>query len=217
MPLKAVNCIINIDSVFHIHTVVQVHCYTVKLYSAVSPSSFNMCLSQIDDRSASELTWLLSIHPSGHQSSAGITQKQPFTLTFTPTPTLESPFNWTTNMWFGLWEKAKVPRENQFKHSENMNSTQKSPRRPVLNAGCFFLCCDWTELTTAPLCSTTNSRCGLHFERRPLIEECLWNENKLRLKGNLRFHFPRFNFGISSPQPLSSIKRLKANRIKSNF
>lgn len=131
---------INIDSVSHKRNVVQVHCYTVNLYSAVSLRSFDMCLSQIADRSVSEPTWLLSIHPSGHQSSAGITQKdkQPFTLTFTPTPTLESPVNRTTNMWFGLWEKAKVPRENQFKHRDNMNSTQKSPRPPALKAGSFF-------------------------------------------------------------------------------
>lgn len=152
---------INIDSVSHKRNVVQVHCYTVNLYWAVSPRSFDMCLSQIADRSVSEPTWLLSIHPSGHQSSAGITQKdkQPFTLTFTPTPTLESPVNRTTNMWFGLWEKAKVPRENQFKHRENMNSTQKSPRPPALKAGSFFFCCEGTELTTAPLCSTSFSIC----------------------------------------------------------
>lgn len=153
---------IKIDSVSHKRNVVQVHCYTVNLYWAVSPRSFDMCLSQIADRSVSEPTWLLSIHPSGHQSSAGITQKdkQPFTLTFTPTPTLESPVNRTTNMWFGLWEKAKVPRENQFKHRENMNSTQKSPRPPALKAGSFFFfCCEGTELTTAPLCSTSFSIC----------------------------------------------------------
>lgn len=56
MPLKVVNCMINIDSVSHKRNVVQVHCYTVNLYSAVSPRSFDMCLSQIADRSVSEPT-----------------------------------------------------------------------------------------------------------------------------------------------------------------
>ncbi|XP_049444776.1 uncharacterized protein LOC125896339 isoform X2 [Epinephelus fuscoguttatus] len=52
---------------------------------------------------------------TGRQTIAGLTHrdKQPFTLTFTPTDNLESPINLVPNLHvFGLWEEAGVPGEN---------------------------------------------------------------------------------------------------------
>ena len=51
--------------------------------------------------------------------------KQPITLTFTPTDNLESPSKPKPSLPVsGLWEEAGVPEENQHRHKEN---TQTPP------------------------------------------------------------------------------------------
>ena len=64
---------------------------------------------------------------TGHQTITGLTHRdrQPFTLTFTPTANLESPINLHV---FGLWEEAGVPGENPRRYEENA----QTPHRKVL-------------------------------------------------------------------------------------
>ena len=48
--------------------------------------------------------------------------KQPSTLTLTPTANLESLINLPPLYVFGLWEETGVPRVNPYRHGENMQS-----------------------------------------------------------------------------------------------
>ncbi|MDF4321764.1 hypothetical protein P3377_24610, partial [Vibrio parahaemolyticus] len=82
---------------------------TLHQYSFISVTAYPLegrwSLSQLTLGERQGTPW------TGHQTITGLTHRdrQPFTLTFTPTDNLESPINLHV---FGLWEEAGVPGEN---------------------------------------------------------------------------------------------------------
>ncbi len=79
-------------------------------------------------------------NPSWHWARAGFNlhkyiDKQPFTLTFTPTCSFESLINLHV---FGLWEEAGAPGGNPHRHEENMQT-------PHRKAGIEPLVLHWSD------------------------------------------------------------------------
>jgi len=83
--------------------------------------------------------------------------KQPFTLTFTPTVNSIGVSNEPNPILHvsGLWEEAREPRENPRIHGENMQTPNRKPLVGLnRDSNLEPSCCEAKVLTTTPPCST---------------------------------------------------------------
>ncbi len=133
-------------------------CYTLVvyfLYSFIFVTAYVFCRvggGRVLDPIPADIGWGQSSPWTSHLYIAGLTyrDKQPFTLTFTPTDYSESPVNKHT---FRLWEEAWKPGENPCRHGENMQTPHKKvlPQGMGLNTGPSY--CEATVLHRAAMFS----------------------------------------------------------------
>ena len=124
--------------------IIIIHSFSVTAYSVRVAGCWSLSQLTLGERRGSPWT--------SRQVTAGLTHRdrQPLTLTFTPTGNSESPINLHACLWT-VGGSRRTWREPTQTRGEHANSAQKGPA-PATHSNSRPSCCEAAVLTTAPPC-----------------------------------------------------------------